>query len=583
MYITLYKKCILSKDYTEVFDCTARTKEENNVVKHYSFFSEYLDTLTKTTFEIEDVYITNEGSFNLPFTFNTNGDFFEYNYMRLSYYNTNEHEYRTTRYCFIDNIEIRNDIAIVSYTTDIWHSFSEFMTIRNSYLSRSRLLTYLNDTNVRQNISPYNLPVEYDGNNNIEFDYYLDGKTTDRYNIICEIQLYKTAQAGQVSKRNSFYVILKLKTEDRYYFSKEEVMDYLQIMEMNMADSQGARTYVFNAWYQDSYVNYQFDNIYVLPKSFGIESLVVPNQSNALIEININNPTQITQDFNILGYKLQNVDEQLIGTTIVNAGTNFKQISIGTYTNQYPLIINGTSFDIKLKAHIDSFNFNLFLDYQNQKIDITDNFNIIIPFNSILGEENAQRGMARSLKNINGIYSAIENAFSLGTGGKLIGSGVSTTTSIVKRNYTRSNPRKLTLTKKTSTSTSSQGNLGSSFINSITELSEANAPIYSSNKGTFINSQGLLNAYQGIVIYKINPDNEAYVNKMIDETGYISYYIGSYDFIRILSSEIETNHIAYNILKYDFINLYGDFSQNVADTLKEILLDGVKVWYSSSV
>ena len=144
MFVTLYKKCILNNDYNEVIDCTSRSRIENNLLKFYSHFTEYLDTLTSYTFSVEDTYITNEGSINLPLSLPNNQELQEYNYMRISYYATNQHTYRTTRYCFIDNIDIRNDIAVVSYSTDIWHTFSQYMTIRRSYLSRSRILELLN-------------------------------------------------------------------------------------------------------------------------------------------------------------------------------------------------------------------------------------------------------------------------------------------------------------------------------------------------------------------------------------------------------------------------------------------------------
>ena len=141
----------------------------------------------------------------------------------------------------------------------------------------------------------------------------------------------------------------------------------------------------------------------------------------------------------------------------------------------------------------------------------------------------------------------------------------------------------LSLTSSKSTTEEQEGGLGGKILNNVLDLIETNVPVYTSNKGTFINSTGLLNAYYGIVIYTIVADNETYVNKMIDESGYITYYLGNFAINKLEGTFINTHSINFNFIKYDYINLYGDFSQDVRQILEDILIKGVKIWYTENV
>ena len=135
MRLTLYSNCRLTKEYNEVIQS--------------SFLETYLASLTKVTYEdIGEVYLTRQGTFNISMM--TNG-VFQYNYFKL------EDEVNTiTRYFFIDDIDIVNGTCVITYTEDIWSSYSSYINIIKG-----------NVENLRYGIETYPkfLPDNYNSNN----------------------------------------------------------------------------------------------------------------------------------------------------------------------------------------------------------------------------------------------------------------------------------------------------------------------------------------------------------------------------------------------------------------------------------
>ena len=124
MNITLYKKCILSNSYSEVFDVFHKT--EDPVTKEETVaLQRYLSSLTKYEITADNVYVPNSGKITLELDFdyeNVSNNIYEYNYMYLE---DTDNNFR--RYCFIDDITVVNGLAVISFSEDIWSNYASSM------------------------------------------------------------------------------------------------------------------------------------------------------------------------------------------------------------------------------------------------------------------------------------------------------------------------------------------------------------------------------------------------------------------------------------------------------------------------
>src|SRR5574344_2820666 len=161
MNITLYKKCILSNSYSEVFDVFH--KDSNNKVA----LERYLASLQKYEIVADNVYVPNSGRITLELS-EGNVDIYEYNYMYLE-----DVENNFRRYCFIDDIAVVNGLAVISFSEDIWSNYASSMEIRKSLLVRSRATKYGS-----WSIPFYAPGMAYEGNNTVVIKD-IDGNVID--------------------------------------------------------------------------------------------------------------------------------------------------------------------------------------------------------------------------------------------------------------------------------------------------------------------------------------------------------------------------------------------------------------------
>ena len=134
MKITLYKNCILTDNYHEVFDLTLKTVDG----VESSVFTDYLKSLEKTEITLENMYYTR----NMTFIFSFSGEkryeeVYSYNYCKIEVEDL-------VRYCFITDIILCNTVVKYKTKEDIWSNYALDMNIRNSYLARSYKLKYKN-------------------------------------------------------------------------------------------------------------------------------------------------------------------------------------------------------------------------------------------------------------------------------------------------------------------------------------------------------------------------------------------------------------------------------------------------------
>ena len=103
--IRLYQSCKLSNKYDEVFRTQSSLETYLATLTHYDVYSG------------DDIYYTNNGSISIDNNgLLVKGD--KYNY--IAFIKSGE----PNRYGFIDTITIVDEVCVISYTEDIWHTYA---------------------------------------------------------------------------------------------------------------------------------------------------------------------------------------------------------------------------------------------------------------------------------------------------------------------------------------------------------------------------------------------------------------------------------------------------------------------------
>lgn len=562
MKITLYKNCILTKSYSEVFDVVPRTVQGSVTTT----LELYLATLQKKVIILDTVYATNTGTINFdlvaPYEYD---DFYSFNYLKIEDYNG-----KFIRYCFIDDIRVLNGVASVMYSEDIWHSYAGKMHIRNSYLTRSRKLEY--DDN---EITFYGLPMQYDGNNAPIIKSLLPMNTQHKVYIVCQLQPYTLASGDDLSKRNTFTTIIgeKDSTGNRYQVKAYSITEALTTLrELQTLSASKSMIGIFGTEVTPCY--FEFSNVTLMPIEYltNVPTLFAPDIGTA---------GNLYGFYNLASHyssNFVNLWSGIINTTPQGI-VDFRVISVGTYTNQIEITNNGTSIESELSMYVTDFDFKLLLKIQNKVIDITNEFVVDIPFNSVTGDITAQREIARQAKVFNGAMSITNGVINIGESTADMITGVSagkvsqlTKSGKIANNFVAKTRRANIIENEISGGVSGIVGGISQVANGIFDIVQANKPQYTTSKGTFVSSNGSLNAYYGLCVIEIDADNIDNVFDVIDNTGYMTY--------QFVNDEVLTTAFTdYNVISFDFINIYGEFTQNICEQLKFILLSGLKIWY----
>lgn len=580
MNITLYKKCILSNSYSEVFDVFH--KDSNNKVA----LERYLATLQKYEIIADSVYVPNSGKITLELS-EGNVNIYEYNYMYLE---DTDNNFR--RYCFIDDITVVNGLAVISFSEDIWSNYAKDMKIRKSLLSRSRITDY----------GTYKIPffmpgMQYESNNGLDIEsYYYDDNTdtikSEKYDftgalpiftglnsvyILARAQIYKMAQEGNFSERDvSVEMICKRTgTEGTYQslFSIVEAQNIIQDITIKQSTSR-----VVNNVGDTNYKNYDIVDFILLPRIF-FNGGKTTNKASAFI-LNGSTGTNVSD----VAYVLSTFSNEVaIGRKTISLPieNDFKRVSIGTFTGQRQIINNGSKINIDVFIYGDYADVKILLNVQNNLIDITRDLTFEVPVSVQTATETQQQKAARELKSLNakleissgalGIYNGVMDV-AQGFATTLIGGAIGGGTGVLMAG------QGATGFNKGFTSGIAGGVM--SIMKGKKSLEIANRAMYTTNKAVNIINNAILNAQTGLVIYYVSPDNGVEVQANIDETGYVCNEIVDNIFETIDATKAK--EAVYNSITFDFVNLYGNFTQDIAKTLRAILCNGFKIWYDET-
>lgn len=571
MNITLYKKCILSNSYSEVFDVFH--KDSNDKVA----LDRYLASLQKYEIVADNVYVPNSGKITLELN-EDNVNIYEYNYMYLE---DTVNNFR--RYCFIDDITVVNGLAVISFSEDIWSNYASSMEIRKSLLVRSRATKYGS-----WSIPFYAPGMGYEGNNTVVIKD-IDGTVIDNnytrtspLQVACavNIQLYNLTAQGVANNRILLTGIFVYSyAGDKHSYGSTDML--LQLVREVTQLSAGTQV-SYNG--KDYY--YDIVSVKAIPKQFGIFKDIITGEATVTIQKN----STISYYFYSTGkgifyneYGIQHgILHKVLDKTIEN---DYTRLGIGLISNIIPIENNSTSIDYSIFVKWDITSWKLYISIQNKLIEISDEFDILIPISVQSADVTQQQAAARELKGLNAKLGMASGALDIvgGVAETAIGwatadTGMALGTVLGAAPFAGSD-MVLSGAKGAFSGIGKAGQGALRIIGSQRELEIANREMFSTSKAIKVNSDGILNGYYGIVQYFIAPDNTTEVQANIDNTGYVCNEIVDDLFNKPITDTVAT---AYNVMRFDFANVFGNFTQKIAKALRAILYSGFKIWYDET-
>lgn len=540
MIIKLYKNCILTDAYSEVFD--VYHKDANNKTA----LDRYLATLEQKTIVTPHTYVTNSGKISFDLIDENDTEFYEFNYMSIT-----DEVNNFTRFCFIDAITVVNGIAVVSYIEDVWSNYAPSLQMRKSLLTRSRIIDYGS-----YKIPFYSLGMEYQGNNELKITP-LFSNPTNNFNLIMQTQVYKLTEKGEVSERNIMETYVALKQANDTYRSSFSLFEVLDIAKNLTVKS--SKTKLSNGEYYEVY------NILILP-----ESLNILQQSDITVSYNIYDNVYIFA-------LIENVVtmSNISYTATKTLPCNYKQFKVGTLLNAFDLVQNGTDITVKIGYYATNTDFNIYLNVQNQIYEITKDFMLDLPISVQTADVTQQQATAREVANLNAKLGIANGAMQIGSAVNDIAMGAS---KVAFGSFTGQLGSVVKGAEQISNAPFEIGRGITNIISSKKQLDIANRALYVSNRGVKVLSNTALIALYGIVVYEIQPDNEVEVQANIDNCGYVCNEIVDNLFNTITTGT--TNK--WNVMQFDYVNIYGKFTQRIADVLRDILNAGFKIWYDET-
>ena len=548
MIIKLYKNCILTDAYSEVFDVYHKDGNAKTALDRY------LETLEQKTIATPHTYVTNSGKISFDLNDEDGTEFYDFNYMSI----TNEVN-NFTRFCFIDAVTVVNGIAVVSYIEDLWSNYAPSLQMRKSLLTRSRIIDYGS-----YKIPFYSLGMEYQGNNQLKLTRLFD--LTSAYpeiNVVVQLQLYKLSQQGELSERLITEAFLAFKRNDVVSNDFDISLAEL-VLQRLMQDSSSKKISLDNIEF-----NYEIYNIILIPKDFEIPvNTIAPTATNT--QTTIGNTTAMLRIISPLA-----TDTKLNITNTKTIACNFKQFKIGSLITAYDIVQNGTNIEIKVGYQTDFYDFKLFIMFQNQIYDITSDFKIEVPISVQTADVTQQQSTAREMAQFNAKMGIASGAMQIGSAvvSGLVG-GAKTISGIA----TGSDSMIMSGVDQMGQSPFNVGRGIMNIISSAKQLEIANRAMYVSNRGCKITGNSVIASYYGIVIYEIQPDNEVEVQANIDNCGYVCNEIVD----NLLSSITTGTTNKWNVMQFEYVNIYGKFTQRIADALRDILYAGFKIWYDET-
>ena len=606
--LRLYRNCRISPNYKNVL---SRTPINTDVSNFNSPFDEYLNTLTHYDLDLDLVYQDEITEFNFYLTTQDYSSIYNFNYMRIQ--SIKDNQVVLERYAFINSLTIKNDIAILKFKIDVWHSFIKSLTgINYAYLRGFRIIKNSPSSQLPV-FDIYNLPLDYQGNDKVNL-VQNDNITNRDLALILEIQEYDTSQLGNANWSWTRYCLLnhyyyddeiKPPEGDNYHITgtvnltAQNVDEFIQqIMLLSL------KNYLYNGTAHDYFT---IGKIYVVPNTNEIKSMFKSNNEE---DIFIRLPTYEVIEgskWEFRNYYIRSAKRNIDLTTIVNSSfnANFKRKSIGFYTKQFDIINNGTEINYEIKGFASDSSFKLYFNYQNQLIEITDLFEYQPVGKNLIDGATLTQHRLRYILQQGQFDAAILNwsantVASLYSGGMNIGkmqTQMAANSSLTNQSLNLGNGFRTTnyanmYEQSAYNYNISQAGLVQDSNNALTgaftlALKRATFEYPQYNYQTIIcsNNNAVINANKWVMSGIINSDNDNFVKQIINYTGFEVYKFVSgilHTGLLVEGHIFTDNNIYYNVLQYKTIDCYGEFPTNIKLEIEHILTSGVRIFYSGT-
>lgn len=560
MKVTLYKNCILNSHYTEVF-------------RNKTLLDNYLSGISaenKMIIEIDNTYM----KLSDTLVFYLNGTLFDmhnYNYMVCE----NDNKPNEKIYCFIQSVEIGNEACRVSYICDVWSTFIGKWSLRDSLVSRSRK-TKPNEF--------YELPFLPVTNGTV----YQSGESVrDYYAIIIEFQIYtlfstEDQRKGKKNIRENYVGVFSRDKSGKIFASYEDANSVINTVN-SILSFQNSNSFtkepIAEAGTQAFY--YEVLNCYVVPSEWITEQIV----SETVYSFNSfagNYP------YNVILLKSNNALAYVQSKNLLLQPNDF---AIGFTSKYFPITYNaaGLTYHIEIASNNNTFKV-YFNTAQIGLKDVTDCFRMELTFSTADAGTIAQQRIADNLQKVNGeinIANGLTKTVTGATGiyqsqGTVGGSGNKAFERAMGWDFSYADEKASNPSGLSSGLEKMVSGLGGIY-KGVAQIEAATAAKYVNTSAVSNDTECFANAYYGVSKFALargynEINNFVEFQKAINETGYkVNYFVNDLDL-----GLGETGITDYNVVKFDFVRMIG-VTEEINNIISDILLNGVKIWYTTNV
>lgn len=473
MTITLYSGVELRSDYSIVFDTDTGFWGTNTP------FKRYLDDKAFYTEELDDVYFSNDGSISISWpVYRRLAE--NITYMRIF---TEQNE---IKYFFVNSYEYHNEVLVLNYTLDVWHTYSNSMNIHFGTIDRAR---YIPEDRRKT------LPMSYETNKSLVYDE----PETKTFYLIAEYQVYRLVGAddtdldpNQIStERFSFTAAVShrdirlehshsttakdefppsesVQLDSNFEYTIDEAIETINNLTAyqgtkplteyrpnNMWGANGVNTSepgthkasgnmaLYNSQFSKEYkpneLRYELVQVFTVPKnlfklsSFNVAAGVPVDTTIKILDtVEVTGATVIDAVFNFKEYHFAQILNPTSYTTY-DIPADPTIIGVGLPSLYLPIAYNGLPQQLRIESQITPFGFNMYIVGHEGLGDIIKHFAVPLPFTTTTGVEKQLAALNKENANrqkwATGISAGLSLGYiispALGFAGTMIGTGIS--------------------------------------------------------------------------------------------------------------------------------------------------------------
>ena len=580
--IILYRDCKLTNKYQQVF-------------KDRTSMASYMGTLgALQVYSGDDIYFTNSGTISIDNVslLGDNGD--RYNYMQFT---QTVGGVMKKRFAFVNNITIVNEVAVIEYSEDIWHTYAidentHKINLFNSLLEQAKTLnggTGYEYTASQIASLPKGLPIQPEGQNAPSFKEFTasDPAEANCY-ILITASVFKLTGQGQVNERYVSNYLLSYKQNTTggnvpLASGKNYLWDLADSQTLDIIATLQAKASDTTVSYKTN-PNYHYDiiDVKLIPDTIGSvwfedyltgdsshDAGLYPDFSLTLNMYDINSTetgyfdfdTEIAFNNLVLSYEYRYISggslrytyNGVLQNTVLTCSKTFSDdkeyIAVGNLSRIIPITYNGLSKTASIELSVNLYNNSIRLLLDNTITDISSDFTLRIPISYQGADITEQQKIALRTGNVVQQLGLIGQTFALGGS---IGSAIGTHGGSMQSDIAGSSSRMV--------------GQALNLISGGYQLDSRNQAQYVANKVLDVNDTTVMNCVlKGLRELKMNYTNSLLLDDTINKYGY-KY--------KLIVNDFNTVYSANNYVKFAQANVYGSYSQAIADTISGILETG---------